>query len=104
MISAIFMGLQARMPRGPRGGSLYRLSLKENADGVSSRLYCEVPPAAFADLFPGAAAARSQKQTNPVLAAPGTASPVGTAQRLVRIRYDIGYNTGQRGTDPMEAP
>ncbi|HBA87420.1 MAG TPA: hypothetical protein DCZ75_05330 [Geobacter sp.] len=103
MIATIFTGLQERMPRGPRGGTLYRLSLKENTDGVSSRLYCDLPLSVFADLFPGAAAARPQKPANPVLVAPGTASPAGTAQGG-RSRYDIGYNIRQQGADPMEAP
>jgi len=91
MIAAIFLGLKERMPLGPRGGSLYRLSLRENTDGVSSRLYTDLPPAVFADLFQGAAVARPQDAACPVPANRKDTSPPTPVPALQQPRYNLCY-------------
>ena len=97
MIAAIFLGLKERMPRGPRGGSLYRLTLRENTDGVSSRLYTDLPPAVFADLFQWAAVARSQDTASPVQANRNGPSPTTNVPALQPPRYNLCYR--QEPTD-----
>lgn len=94
MIAAIFLGLKERMPRGPRGGSLYRLSLRENTDGVSSRLCCDLTPAVFADLFQCAAVARPQDTANP---APANRKATSLA-RPVPVLQPPRYNSATGGS------
>lgn len=51
LVRRIYDRLSARMPRGPRGGMAHRCGIKENGDGVTARLYVELPPELYAELF-----------------------------------------------------
>lgn len=104
VIEAIYLGLKETIPRGPRGGALYRLSLRENTDGVSSRLYTDLPPAIFADLFQGAAAARRQDSAYPVPTTPGVATLIRPVHDLPKLRYHIGYKAQHEPPPQEDAP
>lgn len=61
VIRAIYNRLCASSPRGPRGGLLYRCSLKERDHGIV-QLYADLPVSTFGDLF-GAVSGASSSPT-----------------------------------------
>ena len=105
-IFEVYQGLRDRLPTGPRGGSLYTCSIKENVDGVTSRLYVNLPRAEFGDLMAGRHVTPPSVNPSTVrektLALPPTTEAVYDADiinestpRLPSYRCRIGY----RGTD-----
>lgn len=56
LVRRIYNRLSVVMPRGPRGGFLHRCGIRENCDGVTARLYVELPPELYAELFADQAA------------------------------------------------
>lgn len=51
LVRRIYDRLSTRIPRGPRGGMAHRCGIKENGDGVTARLYVELPPELYAEMF-----------------------------------------------------
>lgn len=95
LVRRIYDRLSARMPRGPRGGHLHRCGLKENSDGVTARLYVELPPELYAELFGDpAASSASPVATTPLVGADRiiNADAVVVDRPTSRIHtYRIGY-------------
>ena len=52
VIRAIYNRIREASPRGPRGGLIYRCSLKERDHGVA-QLYADLPLEILGDLFAG---------------------------------------------------
>lgn len=50
LVKALYDHLHAKIPRGPRGGSLYRCTLRDRDNGIA-QLYADVPSHVYADLF-----------------------------------------------------
>ncbi|ACD95166.1 hypothetical protein [Trichlorobacter lovleyi] len=95
LVRRIYDRLSVRIPRGPRGGFRHRCGIKENSDGVTARLYVDLPPELYADLFADPAAS-PQKQAKTTLQVGSeriinaeTVEPDRTANR--RPTYRIGY-------------
>lgn len=95
LVKRIYDRLSIRMPRGPRGGHLHRCGLKENTDGVTARLYLELPPELYGEMF-GDPAANPAASTSPapqvgterIINADEVASEQAASRRPV---YRIGY-------------
>lgn len=58
VIRAIYNRIRDTSPRGPRGGIIYRCSLKERDHGVM-QLYADLPLEVLGDMFAGGAATAS---------------------------------------------
>jgi hypothetical protein len=50
LVKALYDHLHAKIPRGSRGGSLYRCTLRDRDKGIA-QLYADVPAHVYADLF-----------------------------------------------------
>ncbi len=61
VIGAIYSSISSASPRGPRGGLLYRCSIKERGNGIT-QLYADLPLEALSDLFGGGTPAAAMSQ------------------------------------------
>lgn len=95
LVRRIYDRLSTQIPRGPRGGHLHRCGLKENSDGVTARLYLELPPELYGELFgdPAASPAGPVTTTSLVGADRIINAEVVTLDRLTSRSptYRIGY-------------
>lgn len=91
LVRRIYIRLSARMPRGPRGGFLHRCGLKENGDGVTARLYVELPPELYADLFsnPSASSTTVPMVSSDLIVNAEAVEP--NKSKANRSTYRIGY-------------
>lgn len=90
LVRRIYDRLSTRMPRGPRGGFVHRCGLKENSDSVTARLYLELPPELYGELFGDPVARASDpNMTTPLV---GTERIINTDEpNPSRPTYRIGY-------------
>lgn len=95
LVRRIYDRLSSRIPRGPRGGMSHRCGIKENGDGVTARLYVELPPELCADLFGDTAASSADPaMTTPMVGSDRiTNAEVVTPDQPTNMRpnYRIGY-------------
>lgn len=95
LVRRIYDRLSTRIPRGPRGGMAHRCGLKENTDGVTARLYMELPPELYGELFGDPAAGPAGPATTTAMVGSdriANAYEVAPEQAASRTHvYRIGY-------------
>lgn len=96
LVKALYDHLHAKIPRGPRGGSLYRCTLKDRDNGLA-QLYADVPADVYADLFDPSFRMASVSTTSSTLVQPETVVFDGEAVETLAMAIGRRYRIGRTG-------